>query len=185
MADEPGVTQDLQQIRNILFGEQASQIEERFDGLDRAINALRRETRALRQALEAEATARTEADRAQLQRLIKERDEAYRELTTTWLEHLRRDQGQRAAQWQRLAATLEAHRQSQDETTAQLIALWQAEQQRRREQFAALQAVLEGVHQQQDQVTAALQAALTTFRSRHITAAPAGENGEGEGQPLT
>ncbi|MCO5188901.1 MAG: hypothetical protein M9941_00060 [Anaerolineae bacterium] len=72
----PEPPEDLQQIRNLLFGEQATQYDDRFLAVENAINALRRENRALRNALEVEATARTEHDHTQNERLVAERDAA-------------------------------------------------------------------------------------------------------------
>ena len=52
---------DVAKIRDILFGEQADQIDERIIMLESAVNSLRQENKRLRQALEAEVTSRGEA----------------------------------------------------------------------------------------------------------------------------
>jgi hypothetical protein len=51
-------TGDVDNIRKILFGDQITQIEERFNQDQSAISQLRTENRNLRQALEAEITMR-------------------------------------------------------------------------------------------------------------------------------
>lgn len=56
-------TGDVDNIRKILFGDQISQIEERFNQNENAIAQLRTENRNLRQALEAEVTMRENTDR--------------------------------------------------------------------------------------------------------------------------
>ena len=53
---------EVDNIRNILFGQQAVQYEERFEIIDKAINSLRNETKSLRQALETEFTEREVSD---------------------------------------------------------------------------------------------------------------------------
>lgn len=169
MAEEKNISPDLQQIRNILFGEQASQIEDRFAALEQNINALRRETRQLRQALEVEATARTEADHALNQDHTLKRDAALSDLIALWLESLASEQADQREQGDRLAAALEAYRQAQDGVTAQLIAHLRGEQQQRAEQFAALRQALVDNLAGQDQVMATLTATLNDFRARHIT----------------
>jgi uncharacterized phage infection (PIP) family protein YhgE len=52
---------DVDSIRKILFGDQATQIEDRFNSIETSINQLRSENRNLRQALEAESTIRKQA----------------------------------------------------------------------------------------------------------------------------
>jgi hypothetical protein len=54
---------DVDNIRKILFGDQISQIEERFNQNESAISQLRTENRNLRQALEAEITMRENGNR--------------------------------------------------------------------------------------------------------------------------
>lgn len=60
---------DVDNIRNILFGDQISQMDERFAQIERSINQLRAENRNLREALEAEVTQRESAFQS-LQELI-------------------------------------------------------------------------------------------------------------------
>jgi predicted RNase H-like nuclease (RuvC/YqgF family) len=55
-------TGDVDNIRKILFGDQISQIEERFNQNENAISQLRTENRNLRQVLEAEVTMRENMD---------------------------------------------------------------------------------------------------------------------------
>ncbi len=52
---------DVDNIRKILFGDQIAQMEDRFVQVENSIAQLRSENRSLRQALEAEVTAREEA----------------------------------------------------------------------------------------------------------------------------
>lgn len=52
---------EVDNIRNILFGDQINQMEERFAQLERSIVQLRTENRNLREALEAEVTQRENA----------------------------------------------------------------------------------------------------------------------------
>jgi len=61
MAQDDPNPNSIDNIRNILFGDQVAQIEERFNLLDQVINSLRNENRNLRQALESELTMREQA----------------------------------------------------------------------------------------------------------------------------
>lgn len=173
MAEGKAGSPDLQQIRNILFGEQASQIEDRFTTLEQNINALRRETRQLRQALEVEATARTEADHALDDSQTAQRQAALNDLLSLWQTALAGERADREAHGQKLATALEAYRQAQDAVTAQLIAHLQREQQQRAEQFMALLATLTANATGQSEATMSLSAALDEWRGRHISAAEA------------
>jgi cell division protein FtsX len=58
--DEP-FQEDVDSIRQILFGEQARQTAERFEMLEGAISTLRRENMQLRQLLEVEISGREKA----------------------------------------------------------------------------------------------------------------------------
>lgn len=72
---------DVDNIRKILFGDQISQFEERFIQNENAISQLRTENRNLRQALEAEVTARENANRDLadlLKSFQKEQDEEWK-----------------------------------------------------------------------------------------------------------
>lgn len=71
---------DVDNIRKILFGDQVSQIEERFNQNESAISQLRTENRNLRQALEAEMTLRENAHR-ELNELL---ELMRKEQNTTW-----------------------------------------------------------------------------------------------------
>jgi hypothetical protein len=53
-----GLPNDVQIIREILFGDQAKQFQARIERLEQAIAALKEENNQLRQALEAEASTR-------------------------------------------------------------------------------------------------------------------------------
>lgn len=68
-----GLANDVAKIRDILFGEQANQMDERILGLESAINSLRQENTRLRQALEAEVTARSQANQTIAESLGKEK----------------------------------------------------------------------------------------------------------------
>ena len=63
MEKEKANVNDVDNIRKILFGDQISQMEERFSQVENSIAQLRAETRSLRQALEAEVTAREDTVR--------------------------------------------------------------------------------------------------------------------------
>ena len=52
---------EVDNIRNILFGDQINQMEERFVQLEKSISQLRTENRNVREALEAEVTQRENA----------------------------------------------------------------------------------------------------------------------------
>ena len=55
---DPDSKTEVESIRNILFGEQINQTEERFRQIENSINSLRLENSKLREALEAELTQR-------------------------------------------------------------------------------------------------------------------------------
>jgi len=55
---DPDNKNEVENIRNILFGEQINQTEERFRQIENSINSLRLENSKLREALEAELTQR-------------------------------------------------------------------------------------------------------------------------------
>lgn len=176
----PEPPEDLQQIRNLLFGDQATQYDDRFLAVESAINALRRENRTLRNALEVEATARTEHDRAQNERLVAERDAALTDLTDVLHAYLKEEQAQRAVQLETLTQTLDAFLQHLDDQTTAAIGRMQAEQKERAAQFKALKATLAAAHAGDDEVTGSLQSMLDGFRSGHITSLDiVGENGQG------
>jgi predicted RNase H-like nuclease (RuvC/YqgF family) len=72
---------DVDNIRKILFGDQVSQIEERFNQNENAISQLRTENRNLRQALEAEVTMRENVNRelhAALEAVQKEQNDTWK-----------------------------------------------------------------------------------------------------------
>ncbi|MCO5184523.1 MAG: hypothetical protein M9928_18690 [Anaerolineae bacterium] len=176
----PEPPEDLQQIRNLLFGEQATQYDDRFLAVENAINALRRENRALRNALEVEATARTEHDHTQNERLIAERDAALTDLTDVLQAYLKEEQAQRAARLEALTKTLDAFLQHLDDQTAAAIGRMQAEQTERAAQFKALKATLLAAHTGDDEVADSLKSMLDGFRSGHITSLDiVSENGQG------
>ncbi len=57
-SNQTGSKNEVENIRNILFGEQINQTEERFRQIENSINSLRLENSKLREALEAELTQR-------------------------------------------------------------------------------------------------------------------------------
>ena len=63
MEDNEKLTGEVDNIRNILFGDQAKQYEERFEEHARSLASLRNEISSLRQALDIEASTRGEADK--------------------------------------------------------------------------------------------------------------------------
>jgi hypothetical protein len=189
MADNAN-TKDLQQIRNILFGDQALQFEERLENIeltlsvlrqereqavavlrqerDQAVNALRRENRQLRHALEVEAMARTSHDNELQADTTARREAALADLTELLVMHLDRDKSARAEQSQMLHDTLEAYRQSLADMTAQLVTYMQGRQAQTDKQFAAVQAALNGQHQSADGVNRQLADILLAFRDQHV-----------------
>ena len=52
------LSEDVQQIRDILFGEEVKQLVNRMEALEQALRGVQKENSALRQALEAETSAR-------------------------------------------------------------------------------------------------------------------------------
>jgi ABC-type transporter Mla subunit MlaD len=60
-ADISKSSNDVDSIRKILFGDQATQIEDRLNSIETSISQLRSENRNLRQALEAESTTHQQA----------------------------------------------------------------------------------------------------------------------------
>jgi valyl-tRNA synthetase len=161
--------EDLVQIRNLLFGEQADQYDERFQAVENSINSLRRENRNLRNALEVEATARTANDNEHNQRLVNERDAALTALTDVLATYLQEERANRATQSAALLATLDAYRQQMDSQTDAAIAQLQAEKKERAAQFSALQKTLQNDQKSQDDVTSNLLSTLDGFRQGHIT----------------
>jgi vacuolar-type H+-ATPase subunit I/STV1 len=157
---------DLQQLRDILFGEQALQTEDRFAALESAINTLRRETRQLRQALEIEAIARLEADNTQGESFAQELDTSLSDLVTILVNHLENDKQKRTAQYTTLAQTLDAYRQSQDDVSEELVAHLRSEQRKRQEQFSQLLAALSTGQANQDEVSMAVSALLRQYRAK-------------------
>lgn len=160
---------DLEQLRDILFGDQALQTEERFDGLDRAISSLRRETRQLRHALTVEAEARVAADNSQNTGLNNYIDTSFSDLSTILIDYLANEKQKRAAQFNLLSETLNAYQKSQDDVTTQLIAHLQNEQKQRNAQFAQLQSALTADQSSQDEVVDSLSGLLTQYRSSYIS----------------
>ena len=156
--------QDLQRLRDILFGEQALQTEDRFETLEKSINALRRETRQLRNAIEMEAISRIKIDGEQKALLQKERQHALTDLSTILLNHLENEKAKRAYQYQELQKTLEANRQSQNQITEQMIAFVREEQRQREDQFARLQKTLFAGQQNEDEVGDGLSKFLQNYR---------------------
>ena len=59
--NNPKPSNEVDNIRKILFGDQVTQFEERFISIESSINQLRSENRNLRQALESEVTMREKA----------------------------------------------------------------------------------------------------------------------------
>jgi len=63
MEKEKANVNDVDNIRKILFGDQIAQMEDRFTQVENSVAQLRSENRSLRQALEAEVTARESSSR--------------------------------------------------------------------------------------------------------------------------
>jgi hypothetical protein len=66
---DPNLSDDVQIIRDILFGEQARFFKEHIETLEGAVSTLQEETRQLRAALQSETEAREQAGRAGLEKL--------------------------------------------------------------------------------------------------------------------
>ena len=62
---EKTMVDDVQQLREILFGDQVEQLVTRMEALEKALKGVRKENRALRQALEIEASASQKALQAE------------------------------------------------------------------------------------------------------------------------
>jgi hypothetical protein len=73
MEDNEKLTGEVDNIRNILFGDQAKQIDGRFEEHAKSMASLRNEINSLRQALEIEASTRGEADQYLMGRVDVER----------------------------------------------------------------------------------------------------------------
>lgn len=159
--------QDLQRLRDILFGEQALQTEDRFENLEKGINALRRETRQLRNAIEMEAIARIKIDGEHKALLQKERQMALTDLSTIFLNYLENEKAKRSYQYQELQKTLEAGRQAQAQMTEQMIAMLHEEQRQRDEQLTRLQKNLLSGQQSEDEVVDGLSNMLHNYRELH------------------
>ena len=129
---------DMNRLRDLLFGEQALQTDDRFAALEMAVNSLRRENRSLRQALEIEAMSRLEASREESAAAANNLDQSVIDMAQVLLSHLANEKTARTNQASKLADSLAAMQKSQDETTAQLISHLQQEQKTRAAQFTAL-----------------------------------------------
>ncbi len=70
-SSEDSKKNEVENIRNILFGDQINQTEERFRQIENSINTLRLENSKLREALEAELSQR-EKNENELRNLITE-----------------------------------------------------------------------------------------------------------------
>lgn len=158
---------DLSQLRSLLFGEQAQQTDDRFEMLESSINALRRENRQLRQALEVEAMARIEADESQGSDINQFVDTSFTELSSILLAHVRSEQQKRVEQHQAMLDALAAMEQSQNDVTAKLIAHLQFEQDARAQQFAAMRERLSAESGVQSSVSAALADQLAAYAAKH------------------
>ena len=160
-------TSDLNQLRGLLFGEQAQQTDDRFEMLENSINALRRENRQLRQALEVEAMTRIEADESQGNSFTDSVDSSLNELSTILLTHVQSERTKRAQQHVAMVDALSALETSQNEVTGKLIAHLQHEQAARSQQFAALKAQLSAENGSQNEVSDALTNLLSAYAGKH------------------
>lgn len=159
---------DLNQIRSLLFGDQALQYDERFEALENSVNALRRENRSLRQALEVEAMARTSADSDQFDTLTSRREAALTDLTDVLIQHLQNEREKRATQLQAMIETVTAYQKHLDVQAQALIDQLTAERQERSRQFDALRDTLSSGNTRDDEVTDTLLSLLDGFRQSHI-----------------
>lgn len=158
---------DMNRLRDLLFGEQALQTDDRFAALDMAVNALRRENRSLRQALEIEAMARLEADRDEASAASSDLDQSMVNIAQILVDHLTNEKAARSTQAEQMAATLEAFQKSQDEVTSRLIDHLKQEQKARSAQFAQLRKAIAADAASHNDLTDALSNALNKLSKAH------------------
>ncbi len=164
-------TSDLNQLRSLLFGEQAQQTDERFETLDNAVNSLRRENRQLRHALEVEAMTRIEADESMGSSFSTEVDTSLSELSEIMLAFLSDTREKRGKQHAAMLETLTSMEQGQDAVTSQLIEHLQAERKARAKQFELLKGQLSAETDAQNAVGDAIAARLTAYAAKHESGA--------------
>lgn len=148
-----GLANDVAKIRDILFGEQANQMDERILSLESAINSLRQENSRLRQALEAEVTSRSRANDAIVESMGVEKtvvNTAISEATSKIEKQLFTHANSQQTQLNDLINTLAGHLVAQ-----------QAEQNK---QIAGLQAVLQSSGQAQELLANSLLKSLNTTK---------------------
>lgn len=152
---EVNLNDDVQVIREILFGEQVKLFKERIEALEEAVASLQQENNQLREALSAEAQARQREDRAGGDQL----GETHQQLLS----------GMKALEEQ-LAGQIESECQDRKKAVEDLdgSVREQFEQTHRQnaQEFAALHQLHHTSLEQQEELTAALAAALTTYRKR-------------------
>ena len=158
---------DLSQLRNLLFGEQAQQTDDRFEMLENSINALRRENRQLRQALEVEAMTRIEADESLGNAFSNALDTDINKLATIFLQQARAEQQAQNQQHQAMLSALDTLQDGQDQALAQLIEHLQGERKARKQQMAALKAQLSAENTTQNSLSEKLATMLAPYAPKY------------------
>lgn len=148
-----GLANDVAKIRDILFGEQANQMDERILGLESAINSLRQENTRLRQALEAEVTSRSQANQTIAESMGKEKatmNTSITDVKNKMEKQIFTHANSQQTQLNALINTLATH----------LV----AQQAEHSKQIAGLQAVLQNSHQAQELLASKLLESLNTTK---------------------
>ena len=163
---------ELNQLRSLLFGDQAQQTEDRLESLETAINSLRRENRQLRHALEVEAMSRLDADREQGETLTGTYDVALSNLSDILQGNAAAERKNRQAQLNAMVGVLEKFQSNQDDATAKLIAQLEAEKAARAAQFAKLKEQLAASNVAADSQADSLTGLLKGFVKEHASNEP-------------
>lgn len=164
---------DLSQLRNLLFGEQAQQTDDRFEMLENSINALRRENRQLRQALEVEAMTRIEADESLGNSFSNTLNTDLNQFSAILSKQASEEKVARTGQHTDLISALQAMQKDQAQGMSTLVDHLQSERQAQEQQFAALMSHLSAENTGKDALTLQLTTALDGF-SQSLSAPNAG-----------
>ena len=152
---EVNLNDDVQVIREILFGEQAKLFKDRIEALEQAVAALQQENNQLREALSAEAEARQREDRAGGDQLGETHQQILAGMRTLEEQLTGRIEAE-CRDRQKAVADLDGSVREQFERTGHANA----------QEFAALHQLHHIYLEQQEELTSALAAALTTYRKR-------------------
>ncbi len=171
---------DLSQLRNLLFGEQAQQTDDRFEALENSIKSIQRENRQLRQALELEANMRVAADEAQSSQIAHAIDGSLHELSSILVEHLNSDRKQKADLHKSVDALIETLEKSQNEMSMRLLEHLQNEQEVRAKQFELLRNRLATESAQQEAAAKSLNETLSQYVGKHTAVSLNGSGNSAE-----